>query len=321
MRAFAVVIARAAVIAWTIALSAASPVAAAPADPASCQSVRLSDIGWTDVTATTAVTAHLLTWLGYKPQIRLLSLPVTYLSMKAGGVDAFLGDWEPSGAPVIKPFLEAGGVQRISTNLTDARYTLAVPDYTFDAGLQSFGDIARFASALHSKIYGIEPGNDGNSLILRMLKTNEFGLGHFTLVESSEQGMLSQFAREIARKRAILILGWAPHPMNLHFQLRYLSGGDTVFGPNFGGATVNTIIRPHYATDCPNVARLLGQLRFSVPEESAMMAAILDAHETPDQMAGDWLAAHPDQLRGWLDGVNTVGGQPAMTAIHTASRD
>lgn len=297
---------------------------AGAAEPASCRKVRLSDIGWTDVTATTATTAELLGRIGYQPEIRLLSLPVTYMSMKSDHVDAFLGDWEPSGGPVIKPFLardgQPDGVERLGPNLVGAKYTLAVLHDTYMTGLKSFNDIARFGDALHHKIYGLEPGNDGDALVLSMLKENRFGTGHFILVESSEQGMLSQVAREQARKRPILFLAWEPHPMNLHFRLDYLADGDPVFGPNFGGATVNTIIRPGYAGQCPNLVRLLGRIRFTVSEEDQMMSAILDSHHTPGQVGRDWLAAHPDQVRSWLDGITTPDGRPALAAFDTTPK-
>ena len=87
----------------------------------------------------------------------------------------------------------------IGANLDGAKYTLAVPTYTFDKGLKSFADIAKFKDGLNGKIYGIEPGNDGNRLILDMIKNDKFGLKGFELVESSEQGMLAQVA---ARRRA-----------------------------------------------------------------------------------------------------------------------
>jgi glycine betaine/proline transport system substrate-binding protein len=76
----------------------------------------------------------------------------------------------------------------IQPNLTGAKYTLAVPAYTFAAGLRTFADIARFAPQPQNSIYGIEPGNDGNRLVLSMLRQNLFGLGSFKLIESSEQG-------------------------------------------------------------------------------------------------------------------------------------
>ena len=36
------------------------------ADPQSCRTVRLADVGWADVTATTALLAQLLDGLGYQ---------------------------------------------------------------------------------------------------------------------------------------------------------------------------------------------------------------------------------------------------------------
>ena len=74
--------------------AAGSPEGGAPrpaAGSASCPSVRLSDIGWTDVTATTAVFAALLEHLGYRPEITVLSVPVTYASMKNNDIGVFLG--------------------------------------------------------------------------------------------------------------------------------------------------------------------------------------------------------------------------------------
>src|SRR5690606_10357166 len=95
----------------------------------------------------------------------------------------------------IAPYREDGSVETVVTNLEGAKYTLAVPQYTFDAGLQGFEDIAKFKDELDSQIYGIEPGNDGNRLILDMIEGDQFGLGEFELVESSEAGMLSQVQR------------------------------------------------------------------------------------------------------------------------------
>ena len=50
-----------------------------------------------------------------------------------------------------------------------AKYTLAVNSSLADAGLKDFADIAKFGDQLDSTIYGIEPGNDGNRLILDMI--------------------------------------------------------------------------------------------------------------------------------------------------------
>ena len=52
----------------------AAQIASAEADPATCQNIRFSDVGWTDVTATTALVGQLLHTIGYKPSITVLSL-------------------------------------------------------------------------------------------------------------------------------------------------------------------------------------------------------------------------------------------------------
>src|ERR1700722_14979737 len=65
-------------------------------EEASCRIVRLADIGWADVTATPALVANLLGELGYEPQVTVLSVPVTYASMKNKDIDVFLGNWMPT---------------------------------------------------------------------------------------------------------------------------------------------------------------------------------------------------------------------------------
>jgi glycine betaine/proline transport system substrate-binding protein len=211
---------------------------AAAAEPEACRTVRFSDIGWTDVTATTGLASRLLRNLGYEPRVTVLSVPVTFASLKNRDIDVFLGNWMPAMEADIRPYVDDGSVEVVGANLTGAKYTLAVPAYTHDAGLRDFADIQRFAAELKHRIYGIEPGNDGNRLVLGLIKSNQFGLGKFRLVESSEQGMLAQVERAFAAREPIVYFGWEPHPMNTRFDMRYLTGGDGSFGPDFGGATV-----------------------------------------------------------------------------------
>jgi len=290
-------------------------VAATATDPPSCQIVRLPDIGWTDVTATTAVFSSLLKRLGYQPTITVLSVPVTYASLKNKDLDVFLGNWMPSQEADRKTYVEEGSVEVGRANLTGAKYTLAVPAYTYEAGLKTFADIERFAPQLHSSIYGIEPGNDGNRLVLSMLKQNLFGLGGFTLVESSEQGMLAEVERAYRAHQPIVFLAWDPHPMNMRFDLKYLSGGDAVFGPNFGEARVYTNTRAGYSKECPNMGRLLRNLSFTTQQESRVMDDILNRHQPAEVAAANFLKNNPVTVAAWLDGVTTFDGRPALAAM------
>jgi glycine betaine/proline transport system substrate-binding protein len=289
--------------------------AAAAADPESCRTVRFSDVGWTDITSTTAATSVVLEGLGYQPETEILSVPVTYASLENKDIDVFLGNWMPSMAGDAEPYLDKGTVESVGVNLEGAKYTLAVPSYLAEQGLKDFADIADFRDQLDGQIYGIEPGNDGNRLILQMIEENAFGLEGFELVESSEQGMLAQVARATRSEEPIVFLGWAPHPMNANFDLAYLSGGDDWFGPDYGGATVYTNVRAGYLEECPNVGQLLKNLKFTLEMENQIMGAILDEGQDPETAASAWLKEHPDVIEGWLDGVTTFEGEPGLPAV------
>ncbi|MFP7672537.1 choline ABC transporter substrate-binding protein [Marivita sp. S0852] len=293
-------------------------ICAASSAIANCDSVTFSDVGWTDITATTAATTVVLDALGYDTDIKLLSVPVTYTALAEGDVDVFLGNWMPTMEADIAPYREAGTVDIVRANLEGAKYTLAVNKAGADLGITSFADIATHRDALDGEIYGIEPGNDGNRLIIDMIAANAFDLDGFEVVESSEQGMLAQVDRASDRDEPIVFLGWEPHPMNANFDLTYLEGGDDWFGPNLGGATVFTNTRAGYVAECANVGALLNNLEFTLAMENEIMGAILNDGEDPRDAAEAWLKNNPDAFAGWLDGVTTKDGGDAVAAVKAA---
>ena len=285
---------------------------------ADCSTVTFSDVGWTDITATTAATSTVLEAMGYQTETRVLSVPVTYISLEEGDVDVFLGNWMPTMEADIKPYREKGTVETVRANLEGAKYTLATNAAGAALGITDFASIAEHSDDLKGVIYAIEPGNDGNRLIMDMIEKNAFDLGDFSVRESSEQGMLSQVERLSKRDQPIVFLGWEPHPMNANFDLTYLSGGDDFFGPNFGGATVYTNVRKGYVEECPNVGKLLNNLEFSLAMENEIMGTILNDGEEAKDAAAAWLKANPGVLDGWLEGVTTKDGAEALPAVKSA---
>lgn len=303
---------------FKITVSALAFSAVAGAAAADCTAVTFSDVGWTDITATTAATTVVLDALGYETDIKVLSVPVTYTSMAQGDVDVFLGNWMPTMEADIAPYREEGTVDTVRENLAGAKYTLAVNKAAKDLGIKDFSDIATHADALDGQIYGIEPGNDGNRLIQSMIDADAFGLKDFEVKESSEQGMLAQVERLTKKDEPIVFLGWEPHPMNANFDMGYLTGGDDFFGPNLGGASVFTNTRKGYSAECPNVGKLLGNLSFTLAMENEIMGAILNDGTDPSDAATDWLKANPDTFTAWLDGVTTLDGGDSVAAVKTA---
>ncbi len=282
-----------------------------------CDKVIFSDVGWTDITATTAATSLILTALGYETETKLLSVPVTYTGLAQGDIDIFLGNWMPTMEADLAPYRDAKTVDTVRTNLEGAKYTLATNEAGAALGIKDFADIVAHKDALEGKIYGIEPGNDGNRLILSMIEAKAFGLDGFEVVESSEQGMLAEVARAGA-DAPIIFLGWEPHPMNANFKMTYLTGGDDFFGPNLGGAVVDTNTRAGYVAECPNTGKLLQNLSFTLVMENEIMGAILNDGADPGEAAKVWLAANPAAWEPWLEGVTTKDGGDAKAAVTAA---
>ena len=225
-----------------LSLSAALvPSAVYAGDPAACAKPHFSDVGWTDITATTQIANQILKSLGYKPDISVLSVAITFKSLENGDIDVFLGNWMPLQEPSQAPLVKAGKIDVAANNLSDARIGFATSKAAYDAGLKTYADIARFKDQLDGKLYGIEPGSGANATMSKMISDNTFGLSGFKLVESGEQAMLAETAHRIKEGKPVVFFGWQPHPMNVNLPMVYLSKGNDVFGPNDGGATVVTL--------------------------------------------------------------------------------
>ncbi len=295
----------------SLALSATIATPLLAAEPAACKDVRLGVVNWTDVMATSAMAQVLLDGLGYKTKQTSASQQIIFAGIRDDRLDMFLGYWNPIMTQTITPFVTAKHVKVLDNpSLDDARATLAVPKYLADKGLKTFADIAKFEKELGGKIYGIEPGSGANTQIKAMITKNQFGLGKFQLVESSEAGMLAAVDRAVRRKEAVVFFVWAPHPMTVNIDMAYLSGSEDALGPDEGRATVWTVTAPDYAERCPNANRLLTNLKFTAEDESRMMQPLLD-HKDALASARQWLKDHPEDQKRWLEGVTTFDGKPA----------
>lgn len=296
-------------------LFALSHTAAFAADDASCQKIRMGVVGWTDVVATSAVANELLGSLGYQTSQTQASQQIIFAGIQKKQVDVFLGYWKPIMDDNIKPFLDSGAVKvAAQPSLGDAVAVLAVPTYTAEQGLRTFADIARFKDQLGGKIYGIESGSGANLAIQKMIDGNQFGLGGFKLVESSEAAMLTAVKRAVKNHKPVVFFGWKPHPMNIQMPVTYLTGSEDVFGSNDGAATVSTVTAPDFAQRCPNANRLVTSLRFTSDQEAQLMQPIMERQE-PGKVAREWLKANPAVVKGWLEGVTTFDGRSSDQAV------
>ena len=285
-----------------------------PTSANQCKTVNLGIVDWTDVRVTTAFAQVLLEKLGYEIEISEHSVEGIYTDLASGKLDAFLGNWMPTMASIVEPHIQKNKIESLSMNLDNARYTLAVPSYVYDAGVKSFADLAKHKDKFGGRIYGLEKGNDGNILIQKMIDKNDFGLKSFRLFPTSERIMLAQVKRRTRENQWIVFLAWTPHPMNTQYDIHYLAGGDDYFGPNYGGSTVHTNIRQGLASNCPNIARFLTNLKFNVEMEGNIIGTVMNEFVPADRAVRDWMYNNPQQVSVWLKGVTHENGNKVDSA-------
>ncbi|SEM63789.1 glycine betaine/proline transport system substrate-binding protein [Pseudomonas sp. ok272] len=277
-----------------------------------CETVKMADPGWSDIAATNAITGVLLDGLGYKAKVDTLAVPIIFGGLKDGQVDVFLGNWMPAQQGFYDKFVATGEVTQLAKNLDGTEFTLAVPDYVWDAGVHDFADLNRFAGQFDKKIFGIGAGAPANLSLKAIISKNDFDLGQWKLIESSEQAMLAEVSRAVKKQKFVTFLGWTPHPMNVQLNMRYLKGGEKYFGAT---GSVYTLTRKGYAQACPNVGQLLSNLSFTQAMENSIMAEVLNKKVSNAEAAKAWIKANPQVLEQWLDGVKTVDGQEALAAV------
>ena len=281
------------------------------------QSVSFGYVEWPGVTVKTQVAASILDALGYDTQTQSLSVPIVLKGVSEGDLDVFLGVWRPSMNSMVEPYLsdsEAGdgSITLAARNLEPTIYRPAVPTYVAEAGVTSLADLTENAQMFEGKLYGIEPGNDGNTIILDMIDNDTYGLGDFEIVESSTEGMLAAVGRAVEREEPIAFLAWSPHWMNAVYDLTYLDDPENVWG---GDGYVSTALNTTFMEENPNLATFFEQLKVT-PEMQNGWIDLYSRQETdPETVANEWIAANMDTVMTWVEGVTTADGEPAGAAL------
>jgi glycine betaine/proline transport system substrate-binding protein len=286
--------------------------AAVPQVAAQDDTIDFGYVQWPGVTIKTHVAAKIGEYLGYETEMTSGSQAIVFKGMDTGDLDVFLGNWLPTMKMHFDKYEEKGAVHNVRVNLFDVVYRTAVPEYVYEAGVKSLADLNEYADKFNSKIYGIEPGNEGNIIIQNAIKNNNYNLEDWSLQASSTAGMLTSVKRAINNEEWIAFNGWKPHYMNVMFDLRYLEDPEGIWGE---GERVYTVARNGYQDENPNFYKFLEQFKVTAPIQNKWIDSYKRQEKDPEVVAEEWIANNLDVVNQWVYGVETADGEMARKAI------
>ncbi|MBS3669361.1 ABC transporter substrate-binding protein [Vreelandella boliviensis] len=270
---------------------------------------------WPGITVKTAIAEQLLNPLGYETSTQEIGLQVIYQGIESGDIDAFLGAWLPAQREMFDPRKESGVLIDVANNVDGAQMTLAVPEYLYESGIQSFANLDENREQFDGEIYGFGAGSAASEILHNAIDNDTWGLGNWQVVDTSEVGMLSAARDAISREEPIVWVGWTPHWMNLELPMRYLEDPENLFGENNGESDVLTLLRSGYAEANPNVVTFFEQFTFSAEEQSWMIQAYGQEEQDLNDVAEQWINDHPERIEAMLADVTSTNGDPAWPVI------
>ncbi|CAM4067572.1 ABC transporter substrate-binding protein [Vreelandella rituensis] len=276
---------------------------------------------WPGITVKTAIAEQLLTPLGYDTRLHEIGLQVIYQGMESGDIDVFLGAWLPAQREMFYPRQESGVIRDAGSNVEGAQMTLAVPAYIYEAGMQSFADLDANRDLFDAQIHGFGAGSAASEILHGAIDNDVWGLGDWSLVDTSEVGMLSAAQDAISREEPIVWVGWTPHWMNLELPMRYLDDPKNLFGENNGESDVLTVMRSEFADEHPNLEAFFEGFAFTAEEQSWMIKQFGQEERDSDTVANEWIRDNLDQVEAMLDGVTSRDGRPAWPVVQAALTD
>ena len=282
------------------------------------EEIRFGYVNWPGVTVKTHVAKEILEYLGYETDMKMLSVPLVFKGLVTKDLDLFMGAWLPTMMSIVDKYFQNGSIVSVAVNLDETIYTLAIPKYAWDAGVKSHADLNKFADRFGSKIIGIEPGNDGNKLVLDMIKNNTYDLHKWELVESSAEAMMIAVGTAFKQKQWVVWLGWSPHWMNMAYEIKYLKDPQQIWGSE--PEIVRTVSRAGLDKDNPNVFKLFSQIRVTPEIQNGWIDEYSRKKRKAEEVAKEWIRNNLGIVDQWVYGVTSADGERARDAIRKAQK-
>jgi glycine betaine/proline transport system substrate-binding protein len=279
------------------------------------ETVNFGTVDWPEAVAKTNVASTIVDALGYQTEVQELGVPTVFQGLDTGDLDVFVEAWFPT---MQTNFDEVQDVESVTTNLEEATFSIAVNREACEAGVTSHEDLAEFADRFEEggtpTIYGLEPGNDGNQVVLDMIENDQYNLGDWELIESSTNGMLSEVDRRLGDGEWVAWTGWEPHWMNNRYEMCLLEDPEEAWG---GPSHVETLVNNEFPEQFPELYTFFEQMVVTPEIQRELIDGIDNSGLSPEEFALQWLRANPEITDNWLAGIEATDGTDGAEALRS----
>ena len=279
------------------------------------ETVNFGTVDWPEAVAKTNVASTIVDALGYQTEVQELGVPTVFQGLDTGDLDVFVEAWFPT---MQTNFDEVQDVESVTTNLEEATFSVAVNREACEAGVTSHEDLAEFADRFEEggtpTIYGLEPGNDGNQVVLDMIENDQYNLGDWELIESSTNGMLSEVDRRLGDGEWVAWTGWEPHWMNNRYDMCLLEDPEEAWG---GQSHVETLVNNEFPEQFPELYTFFEQMVVTPEIQRELIDGIDNSGLSPEEFALQWLRENPEITDNWLAGIEATDGTDGAEALRS----
>src|SRR5215211_83611 len=258
------------------------------------ETVNFGTVDWPEAIAKTNVASTIVDALGYQTEVQELGVPTVFQGLDTGDLDVFVEAWFPT---MQTNYDEVDDVESVTTNLEQATFSIAVNQEACEAGVTSHEDLAEFADRFEEggrpTIYGLEPGNDGNQVVLDMIENDQYNLGDGEWVAWT---------------------GWEPHWMNNRYNMCLLEDPEEAWG---GPSHVETLVNNEFPEQFPELYTFFEQMVVTPEIQRELIDGIDNSGLSPEEFALQWLRDNPEVTDNWLAGIEATDGTEGTEALRT----
>ena len=272
-------------------------------------------VDWPEAIAKTNVASTVVNALGYETETSEVAVPLVFQGLEEGDLDVFVEAWFPTMQTNLDA-VDQSEIQSVVTNLPEATFSVAVNREAYEGGVRSQADLNEFADRFEEGgqpvVYGIEPGNDGNQVVLDAISNDTYNLSDWRLIESSVNGMLSEVDRRINDGEWVAFVGWRPHWMNNEYDMVLLEDPENIWG---NPSRVETLVNTDFFERYPDLQRFFEQMVVNEDIQADLIDRVDNSGEEPEEIALSWLRENPEVTDQWLEGVTAVDGTDGSEAL------